>query len=338
MKNKINNITKMGMLVGLAVITAFCVAQPVRAGNGSAPGKSKHGGSSGGGSSGGGSAGVFYPTVSNVTQLIGDINYADQVGGTFTINLQPNTTFDLDLVTNSTPIIAGNVTIVGNGSTIQREANNPNAYQARLFEVGRGSSLTLEQVTLQNGYVYASYGGAIYNSGTLTISNCTLSANTSFDDSIYLTSLRGGQGGAIYNNGGTVIIESSTLSGNLATGAEPYGGAIYNQSGTVTISNSSVTNNSAFTGGVDPERLPFSEGGGLYNASGSVTISESSLTGNGALYGGGIFNNGTVTVENSSSVTGNSADLGPDVDNGGAVYLDGTSIIDLLYGNAATSF
>ena len=121
------------MLLGLTAITGLCLAPPVRAGGGS-----------------------FYPTVTNVTQLIADINYANTSGGTFTINLQPNTNFDLltgyggdgfggDLL----PIIgtpnAVNLTILGNGDTIQRDATT---YEIRLFEVGKGSSLTLDQMTL----------------------------------------------------------------------------------------------------------------------------------------------------------------------------------------------
>jgi hypothetical protein len=65
------------MPMGITAITALCMASPVRAGQSRPP----HGGS-GGGSSGGG---TFYATVSNVTQLINDINYAGRLGGTFTI-------------------------------------------------------------------------------------------------------------------------------------------------------------------------------------------------------------------------------------------------------------
>ena len=112
------------MLLGLTAIAALCLAPRIRAGGG-----------------------PFYPTVTNVTQLIGDINYASGSGGTFTINLQPNTTFDLitgygydgfgaDLL----PIIgtpnAVNLTILGNGDTIQRDANT---YEIRLLEVEQGS-------------------------------------------------------------------------------------------------------------------------------------------------------------------------------------------------------
>ena len=262
------------MLMALTAITALGMAPPVRAGGGS-----------------------FYATVTNVTQLIADINYADTSGGTFMINLQPNTNF-----VGGLPVIGGtktvNLTIIGNGDTID------GANQSRLFVVNPGSSLTLDQVTLQNGYIYAYNGGAIYNSGTLVISNCTFSGNISYYSG-YISTLLGGKGGAIYNNAGTVIISDSFLSGNSASGnGYTYGGAIYNNSGTVTISHSTIFSNGA--NGID---------GGA---------------------GGGIYNNGTVTVENSSSITGNNAaDFGPDVYNLGTLYLDGPSTIGVLDGHSA---
>ena len=312
MKNKINNITKIGMLLGLIAIAALCMVPPVHAGTSKSP---HHGGS--GGDSGGG---LFYATVTNVTQLIADINYANKFGGTFTINLQPNTTFDLLTWTsydgvgaNLLPIIVGatnavNLTIIGNGDTIQRDATNGNSYEVRLFEVAKGSSLTLDQMTLQNGYSDAFNGGAIYNFGTLSISNCTLSGNTAHYSG-YISSLLGGKGGAIYNNAGTVIISDSFLSGNFATGDFAYGGAIYNDSGTVMISHSTISGNSA--------------GGGV---GGDASLAE----------GGGIYNNGTVTVENYSSISGNgAADFGQDVYNLGPLYLDGTSTIGVLDGYSA---
>jgi hypothetical protein len=339
MKNKINNITRMGMLLGVTAITALCVAAPVRAA--SASGKPSHGGGPHGGGSGGGSTNIFYPTVTNDTQLIGDINYANQVGGTYTIYLQPNTAFTGGGGVGGTKTV--NLTIIGNGNTF----NGPGfgQYLSRFFVVAAGSSLTLEQMTLQNGCVYATYGGAIYNSGTLTISNCTLSGNTSIDRSDYVSSLRG-VGGAIFNAGGTVIIANSILSDNLATGANPMGGAIYNQSGTVTISNSILTENSAVDTllgiDVDPEYPQSGEGGAICNDGGTVTISHSSLTSNfasfrgGGICNGGIYNRGgTATVENSSNISGNTVD---DVQNSGTLYLDSSSEIDILDGNSAILF
>src|SRR5207253_5557302 len=104
-------------------------------------------------------------------------------------------------------------------------------------------------------------------------------ANTSVDRTDYQSSFHG-VGATIYNKGGTVIIDNSILSHNLATGANPMGGAIYNTSGTVSISNSTLTNNSAYTGLVDPEYPQSGAGGAIFNESGRVTISHSSLTGN----------------------------------------------------------
>jgi hypothetical protein len=294
--------------------------------------------------------GTFYATVTNVTQLIGDINYANTNGGTFTINLQPNTTFDLLTLNGSDwfgedllPIIgtpkAVNLTIHGNGDTIQ--AANGATY--RLIE--NYGSLTLDHLTLQNGYSYAlddfdnpyAYnGGAICNVGTLVISNCTLSGNAALayvDVGGYgHDGEAGGKGGAIFNDG-AVIISDSFLSNNFAGGdGVQFGGAIYNNSGTMTISHSTISGNGTALG----------DGGAIYNNSGTVTISHSTISDNGGGGdgsggdGGGIYNNGTVTVENSSSITGNIAvGLGQDVYNLGTLYLDGTSTIGLLDGNSA---
>jgi hypothetical protein len=296
MNNKISHITRMSLLLGVTAIAALCLAPRVRAGGG-----------------------TFYATVTNATQLIADINYANTSGGTFTINLQPNTTFDLLTVNGSDafgadllPIIgatnAVNLTILGNGDTLQRDATNANSYEVRLLEVAKGSSLTLNQTTLQNGYSYAYNGGAIYNFGTLLISNCILSSNISYYSG-YISSLLGGKGGAIYNNAGTVIISDSFLTGNGATGnGYAYGGAIYNDSGMVTISHSAISGNSA------------------YGFDGDEAVGD----------GGGIYNHGTMTIRNSSSITGNgAADFGPDVYNLGQLYLDGTSTIGVLDGNSA---
>jgi hypothetical protein len=255
--------------------------------------------------------------------------------------LQPNTAFTGGGGVGGTKTV--NLTIIGNGNTF----NGPGfgQYLSRFFVVAAGSSLTLEQMTLQNGCVYATYGGAIYNSGTLTLSNCTLSGNTSIDRSDYVSSLRG-VGGAIFNAGGTVIIANSILSDNLATGANPMGGAIYNQSGTVTISNSILTENSAVDTllgiDVDPEYPQSGEGGAICNDGGTVTISHSSLTSNfasfrgGGICNGGIYNSGgTATVESSSNISGNTVD---DVQNSGTLYLDSSSEIDILGGNSAILF
>jgi hypothetical protein len=325
MKSKIDNISKMGMLLALTAIAALCIALPVR-------------------------AGLPYPTASTVSQLIADIHYGNTAGGRLTINLQPNTTFDLLTYDNSNehgvnglPIIAGNLTIIGNGDTIERVVG-PSSYNFRLFEVGHGASLTLIQMTLQSGYIYAYNGGAIYNQGTLTISDCTLSNNTAYYSG-YISSLLGGEGGAIFNGSGTVVISNSILSGNSCIGnsavsAFTAGGAIYNDSGTLTLSNSTLSGN--LTGGSvgSGDGSMAGEGGAIYNGTGRVTVNNSIVSSNYAAgdlaLGGGIHNaGGTTTVENTSRITGNAANGPDDVHNSSVLYQDDTSTIGVVIGNPA---
>ena len=305
MKDQMSNISKIRVLLGLIAIAALCNALPVR-------------------------AGLPYTNASTVSQLNADINHANTTGGTFTINLQPNTTF-----TNGQQVIGGaktvNLTIIGNGDTIDGN------HVSRLFKVASGSSLTLNQLTLQNGYIYADDGGAIYNQGTLTISDCHFTNNTSWYSG-YISTLLGGDGGAIYNGIGTVVINNSTLNGNIATGSrQAFGGAIYNESGTVRISNSTLDGNTAFA---SDDAGDYGDGGAIYNGSGKVTLSHVTVSGNiAAVSGGGIFNaGGMTTVANWSSITGNTASgASGDVQNSGVLYLDNTSTIGILNGNPAIS-
>ena len=103
-----------------------------------------------------------------------------------------------------------------------------------IFNVNSGYTLTLISVTLINGN--AENGGAVYNNGgTLTIT-----------DSYFINNTATKSGGAIYNNGGTLNVIGSTFDGNDLTdrSTNGWGGAaIYDNAGTVLISNSTITNN-----------------------------------------------------------------------------------------------
>ena len=67
-----------------------------------------------------------------------------------------------------------------------------------------------------------------------------------------LTLTRGyaGNGGGIFNNGGTVKVTNSTLSGNFAD----LGGGIYNNGGAVTVTGSAFSGNTAWRGGIHQRR------------------------------------------------------------------------------------
>jgi uncharacterized protein (TIGR03118 family) len=276
--------------------------------------------SHGGGS--GGPGGSFYPTASTVSQLVADINYANSVGGTITINLQPGTTFDLNQINNTSssyydanalPIVGGtkavDLTILGNGDTIEWAGGStyPNV-EVRLLDVAPAGSLTLDDVKLRNGSAVA--GGAIYNRGTLNIiDQSTLSGNSASD------------GGAIYNLGGTVAISDSILSDNSAF----LGGAIYNDGGTVTVGdNSTLSGNDAVLLPVGYGGGPSGMGGGVYNSAGTLTVSDCTILGNTASLGGGIYNAGTAAAltVSVSTFSGNNPDniFGPYVDGGGNTF------------------
>ena len=131
--------------------------------------------------------------------------------------------------------ITSNMTIVGSGEVIQRDAT---ASPFRLFTVEAGASLTLSGLSLEDGLAQgfnggtsqaggagggaAGLGGAVFNLGSLTIQDSTLTANTA----------QGGSGGNISgsNPGGAgggglgSVGVNAPGTGNGANGGGPNGG------------------------------------------------------------------------------------------------------------------
>ena len=263
-------------------------------------------------------------TTTNVpcdaTDLVNDVTSAASGD---TLNLAADCTYSVTPVgINSGLVIANSLTIEGNGATINASTVDT---AAALFDVEVGANLTLEGVTIANTHNIYGFGGGIFNQGTVTVTNSTLS-----DDS-------GDSGGGIYNyNGGTVTVTGSILLNDYASGTNGYGGGIYNFSGgVVTINNSTLSGNSAVVGGgienygtttVTNSTLSrnYAEytAGGIDN-DGSVTVTNSTLSGNSALrWGGGIVNDGTASVSN-STLWDNSAAVGGDEGTGGGLFSDG---------------
>ena len=165
--------------------------------------------------------------------------------------------------------------------------------------------VVLANLTIRNGFGGGG-GGGIFNRGTLTVTNSTVSGN----------SARGmpGRGGGIFN-GGTLTVTNSTVTGNIVVGAFGlgYGGGIENQ-GTAAVNNSTVTGNTA------------AKGGGIANLQGSVTINNSTVSGNSVHFagdGGGIY--GTATLQNSIVASNSGGNCGSGVvSNGYNLSSDGT--------------
>jgi hypothetical protein len=118
-------------------------------------------------------------------------------------------------------------------------------------------------------------------------------------------------GGAIHN-GGTLTLTNSTLSGNATTGGgnENSGGAIYNAS-VATITNSTLSGNSANGGGANNGGGIYNANTATITNS---TIAGNSVSGGSTNYGGGIANNGSGDANfRNTIIANNTAANGPDV-------------------------
>lgn len=139
--------------------------------------------------------------------------------------------------------ITGNVTIDGSGQPGLVIARADGAPAMRLFHVLPGATLTLRNLTLENGL--SPLGGAIFNEGTVILDGVTLQNNTApaTDGTV------AGEGGAIYNEGGVLTIGNSTLTANTAASASDtirgLGGAIFTHNGAVAINGTAVFSNTA---------------------------------------------------------------------------------------------
>ena len=232
------------------------------------------------------------------------------------------------------------ITIDGKGHTI--DAKN----LGRIFSIGEGFTVTLTNATLINGK--ADKGGAIYNDGSLTLSDVKLSDNAA--DSY---------GGAVFNNGhlvvGNSVFDSNDIV-NRGSASVDYGGAaIYNwYDGVLTVSGSNFTNNIknykngdrlvgaiATIGDATISDSYFVNNagrwGGAISASGyliagddvnTLTVSGSTFKENGGLYGAGIFVAGSdftvsdcVFDKNTAFGKGN---MTPNNNNGAAIVVTDT--------------
>ena len=231
-------------------------------------------------------------TVATTADLIAAIRSANAVGGATTITLAANTAFkytsasDTSNGANALPAITANITIVGNGDTIERTGTTP----FRLFDVAQGGSLTLEDLTLMRGLAQgadaAAEGGAIYSAGTLSLSGVTLASNTAQGgDGVRPTAFgaengtagASGRGGALYVAGGVATLSNDTLSSNNANGGAGGTGLTCPAQSGVAASRFGGAGGGGGNG----------SGGGLYVAGGLVTLSNDTFSSNNANGGAG---------------------------------------------------
>ena len=208
-----------------------------------------------------------------------------------------------------------NIRIDGKGHTISAED------LGRIFSIGEGFTVTLTNATLINGK--ADKGGAIYNDGSLTLSDVKLSDNAA--DSY---------GGAVFNNGhlvvGNSVFDSNDIV-NRGSASVDYGGAaIYNwYDGVLTVSGSNFTNNIK----------NYKNGDNLVGAIttiGNATVSGSNFVNNSGRWGGAISATGAELRKNSSTLTvSNTIFKDNSALYAGAVYIWGSNynIADCVFDN-----
>ena len=250
--------------------------------------------------------------IENFTDLQNAIGL---VTGTLTLNQNVVMTDDEAANFVNGVVINKNIRIDGKGHTIDARD------LGRIFSIGEGFTVTLTNATLINGK--ADNGGAIYNDGSLTLSDVKLSDNAA--DSY---------GGAVFNNGhlvvGNSVFDSNDIV-NRGSASVDYGGAaIYNwKEGTLKVTNSNFTNNIK----------NYKNGDNLVGAIttiGNATVSGSNFVNNSGRWGGAISATGAELRKNSSTLTVSNTIFR---DNAalyaGAVYIWGSNynIADCVFDN-----
>jgi hypothetical protein len=148
-----------------------------------------------------------------------------------TVDFQPGLS-GVIILTSGELLINKDLTVAGPGANVIGVSGN---HASRVFEIAARFTVDISGVTIANGRANPGNGGGILNSGTLTLTSCTLNGSSAR------------QGGGIENDGGTLTLTSCTLSGNSVSLTND-GGAIANPSGTLTLTNSTLTSNSAPSG------------------------------------------------------------------------------------------
>ncbi len=283
---------------------------------------------------------------------------------TGTVNIQNNITTDGTGLNLGAPPVPS-LTINGGGNTIT--AGGAGASADNFIINNPGNTVVIHETNFEKGNVAEGDGGAIQNSGSLTINtagdnqssfknNTSIGGgaiyntgtvdinNTLFEENHSITGAvadSSGFGGAIYNNvanatsGISLNIEQSTFQNNDAT---RFGGAITNFAGTVAIdrtffiSNQTIGSTSDVSGG---------NGGAIANR-GSIEISNSTFSKNAAGSQGGAIYNGNLGAPGQPALTeiSNTIFRENHAQQGGAIYNGSNSDgnVNTLTINGGTSF
>lgn len=206
--------------------------------------------------------------------LTGDLRYcingANSAGGDQTI------VFDSSFNSPQTIVLTygqlelsdttGTETITGPSGGLTISGNDA----SRVFQVDPNASASISGLTISGGL--SDNGGGLYNAGTTSLTDCTVSGNT------VILPFGTSQGGGIYNSG-VLSMSNSTIANNTAGVSSPYefnvgfGGGIMNR-GQVTVTSSTIAGNSTDAGA----------GGGIYNYGDPIILTDTIVANNQDLF------------------------------------------------------
>jgi hypothetical protein len=248
--------------------------------------------------------------------------------GADTIQIAPSVTGTISIVFGEF-VVTESLSIVGPG----RDVLTIDAHDAsRIFNfTAQSGDFTISDLALTRGRVQGNttLGGAGINkdgTGLLKLERVSITEC----NAVYTGSFNFAHGGAVSVEGGTLIIISSLLSGNQASGTAARGGAIASRARVVNIIDSVIENNKAIGSG---------QGGGVHaqyysiaNSPVELTLTGSTIRSNTASSGGGIYVNraGVIT---GGTISGNQAS------NGGGIYASSGVVLQrvTVHGNSSVS-
>ena len=183
-----------------------------------------------------------------------------------------------------------------------------------LISVGNGATVKVGTNVTCTGGVMVQNGGSL-----------TLTQGGRIDGSNLTSGIKNNSGGAVYVEGGTFTMESSsTVTGGNITG---NGGAVYVDSGTFTMNGGTITGGQAqYGGGV------YIDTDGTFTMNGNAVIEGNKATQNNKGGGGVYVNNGTFTMSG-GTIGGDNKNTAM---NGGGVYVDANGSFT-MDGNAVIS-
>jgi CSLREA domain-containing protein len=253
---------------------------------------------------GGAFGGCPDPIGTTQIQLDYGVTYILKINGAGEDN---NATGDLDILAD--------MTIQGNYSTVNADLID------RVLDVHSGTTVVINELTIQDGYTVGIPGGGVYSEGDLTLNDSTVQSNTV--TGIFTN------GGGIFSYNNSLTLNHSYINDNHAP--DGYGGGITIWGGDLICDESTFYFNDA------------GMGGGLFIlnvAEEHARITRCDIRANYAEYGGGLYNAGATLIENSSFVNNFAYSYGGNMYNGRSSGLGPTPDLaivgtEISYGSAS---